>query len=555
MLRSFAAVLVLAVGLAGCQTQQSESAHRTPDGSAPLFEGLGSHTRKITTRSTLAQRYFNQGLTLAYAFNHDEAIRSFTQATRHDPDCAMAWWGIALCHGPHINNAAMTPEASAAAWAALEKAMACAPAASDREQALITALSRRYANPTPDDRIPLDRAYADAMRRVRNAYPDDADIGCLFAESMMDLRPWDLWTSDGQPQPGTADTLAALERVLAIDPQHPGANHLYIHAVEASPDPTRGVRSAHRLRTLVPASGHLVHMPAHIDVRVGEWEQASECNRRAIVADANYRRVVPNQGFYRLYMAHNHHFLAFACMMQGRSEEALSAARDMMAGIPPEAIQNQGAMLDPYTAIVTEVQMRFGQWDAILKEPQPPEQLPITRAMWRFARAVAYASKHDLDAARSEQQAFRDAVAAVPADAMMAINKADAVLSIADNMLEGEIAYAEGRVDAAVAKLREAVAIEDTLRYMEPPDWIQPVRHPLGAMLLEAGRYEEAEAVYRADLVRWPENGWSLYGLAKSLRAQGKATEAEQVDRRFRKTWARADTTIGASCLCVQPKS
>jgi tetratricopeptide (TPR) repeat protein len=537
--------------LAGCQSAHQAEVHESK---APLFTGMGSHKRAVTTSSPQAQRYFDQGLTLAFAFNHDEAIRSFTQAATIDPDCAMAWWGISLCHGPHINNPAMSAEASAAAWQALERAEALAPNASPPERALIEALSHRYAEPAPTDRHELDRAYADAMRTVWATYPDDADIGCLFAESMMDLRPWDLWTKDGQPQPGTEETLAALERVMVIDPSHPGANHLYIHAVEASPHPERAVTASNRLRTLVPASGHLVHMPAHIDVRVGEWEQASESNRRAIVADANYRRIVPKQGFYRLYMAHNHHFLAFACMMQGRQTEALAAARDMMAGIPPEAIEKQGTMLDPYTAIVTETLMRFGQWDQILKEPEPASTLPISRALWRFARAVAYASKGDIPAARSEQRMFREAVAAVPTDAHMAINPAHKVLSIAEDMLEGEIAYREGHIDAAVKSLREAIAIEDDLQYMEPPDWIQPVRHPLGAILLEAGRYQEAEVVYREDLKRWPENGWSLYGLSKSLRAQGKAAEAAEVDVRFRRVWAKADTPIGSSCLCVPPR-
>lgn len=560
MKTTHAALLVIAAVLSGgcagsarperAQTSQAPARSVTP----PLFEGLGRHHRAISTGSTQAQRYFDQGLTLAYAFNHDEAIRSFTEAARLDPQCAMAWWGIALCNGPHINNPAMDEQRSAAAWAAVEKARSI-HAGTDVERRLIQAVAARYSPDPQAPRAPLDQAYAAAMRDLWRDFPNDADIGCLFAESMMDLRPWDLWTLDGRAQEGTPEILATLERVLQLDPMHPGANHLYIHAVEASPHPERAVAAADRLRTLAPGAGHLVHMPAHIDVRTGKWAAAAEANRRAIKADQAYRRVSPRQGFYHVYMAHNHHFLAYACMMEGRRDEALAAARAMVAGIPEEFLSENGALVDPYTPIVVETMVRFGMWDRILREPAPPESLPITRAFWRFSRAVALAAKSQVSQAREEQALFREQVASLPGDAMMAINKASVALSIADDMLEGEIAYREGRIDDAVASLRRAVATEDGLKYMEPPDWIQPVRHPLGAILLDAGRAAEAEQVYRDDLARWPENGWSLYGLSRALRAQGKLTEADAVEQRFARAWARADVKINASCLCVRPKS
>ena len=542
-------------GLVGCQAGEVRTAAGSEGKSAaPLFRNLGHHHRAIGTHSKQAQRYFDQGLTLAYAFNHDEAIRSFTEAARLDPTCAMAWWGIALCNGPHINNPMMDAAHSNAAWAALNKARELAATAQPVEQALIAALAARYAETPPENRRSLDEAYAAAMRGVYQAYPDDSDVGTLFAEALMDLRPWDLWSQSGEPRPETNEVLAALEGVLRRDPNNPGANHLYIHAVEASPRPHRANAAADRLRDLVPGAGHLVHIPSHIDVRTGRWMQAAVQNEKAIVADTAYRRVSPRQGFYHVYMAHNHHFLAYASMMEGRYAVAIKAAREMIAGVPPAFIETQGPLVDPYMAIVYDVQKRFGKWDDILKEPAPPAGLPITAAMWRFTRAIALAAQGEIAAAEKERAEFKTAVAKVPAGAMMAINPAQKVLAIADKMLDGEIAYRRGDSDAAITLLRDAVQVEDSLRYMEPPEWIQPVRHTLGAFLLDAGRAAEAERVYREDLARWPENGWSLQGLAASLKAQGKTTEAEVAERKFRRAWARADTPIGTTCLCVKAK-
>ncbi len=536
----------------GCQSARRAD---TPKGATvPLFEGMGSHGRTVTTFSPLAQKYFDQGLVWTFAFNHDEAIRSFEQATRYDPDCAMAYWGISLCNGPHINNPAMPPERSQAAWSALQLAISRKAKATAVECDLIDALSKRYAASPPNDRKSLDEAYAAAMREVWKKYPNDADLAVLFAESMMDLRPWDLWTHDGKPQPGTQEIVATLETALRLQPDHPGALHLHIHAVEASPNPGQATASGDRLRQLVPASGHLVHMPTHIDVLTGRWKEASDYNVQAIEADRRYRAISPRQEFYRFYMAHNHHMLTFAAMMEGRGDVAIRSAREMIAGVPEEYARRNSALIDAIAAAPFETLMRFGRWDAILKEPAPPSYLPITTALWRFSRGIAFAAKNQISDAENERTLFNQAVAAVPKDAMMAINPAEKVLQIASHVLDGEVAFRKGESDSAVASLRQAIVIEDNLRYMEPPEWILPVRHTLGAFLTANARYEEAEKVYREDLAEWPDNGWSLYGLAQCLRARGAATEAEQVDRKFQKVWSRADTRIGSSCMCVPGK-
>lgn len=522
---------------------------------APLLVGITVHRRPVTTDSEPARRYFQQGLNLMYAFNHDEAIRSFQQATRFDSKCAMAWWGIALANGPHINNPVMDEPRSIAAWKALEKARANSGGGTPVEQSLINALAQRYAaNPAENiaQREALNKAYAEAMQRVRAEYPDDTDVAVLCAEALMDLRPWDLWSHEGEPRPETPQVLALLEGVFVKQPNHPGANHLYIHAVEASRNPEKAVAAANRLRTLMPGSGHMVHMPAHIDVRTGRWSQAADQNARAIQVDAAYRKASPQQGFYRLYMLHNHHFLSYAAMMEGRKQVALRAARDMLSSIPSEFLDHSAALADPYLSIEYQVLIRFGGWDELLALPAPREDLPITTAMWRFGLATALAAKGDVAAAEREQVRFRGAVEAVPEDAMGAVNPARDILKVGEHTLAGEIAFQQGDVDAAVAELNKAISAEAGLRYMEPPEWIQPVRHSLGAVLVAAKRWKEAEQVYRADLAQWPENGWSLFGLAQCLEAQGDAAEAKKVTVRFRDAWARADTQIESTCLCVR---
>lgn len=554
-------VALLSGGMSGtsgfCQEARPQPGTASPETPAnaqtPLFAGITVHRRTIRTESPEAQRYFDQGLNWSYAFNHDEAIRSFEQAARYDPNCAMAWWGIALCHGPHINNPVMDERSSAAAWQAISKAVSLSDRGSPVEHALIEALATRYvAQPEQNirEREMLNRRYAEAMRAVHEKYPDDTDAAVLFAESMMDLRPWDLWSDEGEARPETPGVLAVLETTLARQPDHPGANHLYIHAIEASPRPGKGAAAADRLRTLMPGSGHMVHMPAHIDVKTGKWSLAAEQNERAIKVDVNYRRASPRQAFYHVYMVHNPHFLAFVCMMEGRQKRAIQAAREMIDSIPAEFLDQSPALADPFMAIEYQVVVRFGRWQDVLALPPPRKDLPIATAMWRFSRATALAAQGSLVAAEKEQALFRDAVAAVPEGASGAINPAHAILRVGEHTLAGELAFQKGELDRAVAELNKGVAAETALLYMEPPEWIQPVRHSLGAVLMSAKRWDEAAKVYRADLAEWPENGWSLYGLSQCLRALDDAS-ADAVEQRFRAAWSRSDTEIQATCFCV----
>ncbi|HVK17443.1 MAG TPA: hypothetical protein VM533_10875 [Fimbriiglobus sp.] len=518
----------------------------------PLFDGLGKHTRTVTTTSPDAQKYFNQGLNFLFAFNHDEAIRAFRHAAALDPDCAMAHWGVAIACGPHINKPAVPEERAKAARVAIEQARAKAKTCPEADRALIEAQAARYADPPPADRRPLDEAYAKAMKAAWERFPTDADIGALFAESLMDLRPWDLWSADGQPRPETPEIVATLEVVQKLNPDHPLALHLYIHAVEASPEPGKADAAANRLRHLLPGLGHMVHMPSHIDIRRGRWQEAIEANQRATAADRKYAEAVPGQGFYRLYMAHNHHMLTFAAMMRGESELALRTIREMLAGVPKEwvAVPENAAIADGFLAAPLEVMMRFGRWDDILKEPEPPELFPIARALRHHARGVAHAAKGEPGQARESQKAFRAAAVKTPKEATFGNNTAADLFAVADPMLEGEILVAEGKTAEAVTALRRAVTKEDALRYDEPPDWVVPVRHALGVTLLRCGKPSEAEAVYREDLRKWPANGWSLFGLARSLEAQGKAKEADEVRGQFREAWKRADVELSSSCFC-----
>ena len=528
----------------------SRSVGATGQEAVPLFDGLGGFSRKVTTGSPEAQRYFDQGLAFMYAFNHDEAIRAFRRAGELDPKCAMAFWGVAIANGPHINNPVVPEDRAKAAWKALGEAKALAPGASPVEQSLIQALAARYADPQPEDRKPLEQAYADAMRRTWAAYPKDADVGALFAESLADLRPWDLWTPDGKPQPGTEELVATLESVLALDPKHPLGNHLMIHAVEASPHPEKADRAADTLRDRQPALGHMVHMPSHVDVRRGRWQEAIDANAKAMEADRRYTARSPEQGFYRLYMAHNHHMLTYAAMMTGQSALALKTIRAMVADIPLEFFE-KNPFADGFMAMPLEVMMRFGRWDEILAEPAFPGFVPISGALQHYARAVAYAAKDDVPAALAEQSAFLEARARVPKEAFFGNNTAADVLDVAESFMRGEILFRSGKIDEGLASLREAAAREDKLRYDEPPDWIQPVRHALGAALLQAGRFAEAEAVFREDLAKLPGNGWGLYGLARSLQLQKKTAEGEAAERQFDTVWKQADVKIKSACLCL----
>lgn len=519
----------------------------------PRFDGLGKHTRAVATSKPDAQKYFDQGLNFMFAFNHDEAVRAFRRAAEIDPDCAMAYWGLALASGVNYNNPSFPPEKAKEAYDAARTAREKAKGESEANRALIGALTHRYADPLPKDIKPLEKAYSDAMKAAREKFPADADVGALYAESLMNLRPWELWTADGKPAHETPEILRTLEAVRKLDRDHPLANHLYIHACEASPEPGRADDAADRLRGAQPALGHLLHMPSHIDIRRGRWQEAVEANRLAIAADRAYQKTVPEQGFYRLYMAHNFHMLAFAAMMQGQSEVATKYIREMIADVPKEwlASKDNSAIADGFAAMPLEVLKRFGKWDDILKEPEFPEVFPIARALRHYVRGVAFAAKGQVADARAEQKAFRGAAKKAPADARFGNNTAADVFAVAEDMLEGEILLRENKLKGAIAALTAAVEKEDKMRYSEPPDWFVPTRHALGAVVLRDKQAVVAEAVYREDLRRWPDNGWSLHGLASSLEAQGKKDEAAKVRARFAEVWKRADVKIPSSCFCV----
>ncbi len=521
--------------------------HKAAARAVPLFSGMGSHHFAISTRSTLAQRYFNQGLVLLYAFNHAEAIRSFAEAARLDPTCAMAHWGVALAFGPNI-NAAMDAAAVPQAMAALDQALAHADRASKKEQALIGALAARYSKDPAADRKALDRAYANAMREVAKRYAKDADVVTLFAESLMDTMPWAYWTKEGKAKPETIEILAALESVLTRHPNHPGANHYYIHAVEASPNPERGVASADRLRDLVPGAGHLVHMPAHIYLRVGRYHDATLANEKAIEADKVYKTQCHALGLYPIaYVPHNQHFLWASATMEGNSKKAMAAAARMAEQIEHKLLRQPGyGTLQHYLITPLYAKVRFAKWDEILQTPAPDADLLYPTGVWQYARGLALAKTGHIAEAENAL-ANLTAVAADPALESVTIwdiNTTANLMKVAKAELAGEIAAARGAMTDAIAHLQTAIERQDELTYDEPPPWHYPVRQKLAAVLLKAGRAADAERVYREDLRRNPENGWSLHGLTTSLQAQGKTAEAAATRQRFAKAWAHADVNL-----------
>jgi tetratricopeptide (TPR) repeat protein len=517
----------------------------------PHFVGLGNYSRKVTTASPAAQQYFDQGLIFVYGFNYDEAVRSFQAAAENDPGCAMAYWGIALANGPHINRLEVTAAQAHAACQALKKARDLASNATAVEQALIKALGTRYTDPEPADRKSLDRMYAAAMREVRLAYPEDADVGALGAEALIDLRPWDQWKRDGKEQPGTAEILEVLAKVLSRSPEHPLALHMLIHALETSPHPEQADSAADRLRDLVPGVDHLVHMPSHIDVRRGRWQQAVEANEKAVAVENAFWKTTTLRNAYSQARAHNRHMLAFAAMMQGQSSKADGAVQELISEIPESFLVAYSDKVDGFFSMPYEIHLRFGRWDAMLAEPPPRDVFPLTTALWHYARGVAYAAKKQVDAAKEEQRAFAKARKNVPENIHFRRTRAVELLGIAEKMLAGEILYREGRVNDAIGALQEAVRREDAMPYSEPPNWFLPVRHALGATLMDAGRFAEAEKVYRADLDRYPENGWSLFGLERSLQQQHKQPEALAVSARFERAWRQADIRLRSSCFCL----
>ena len=536
----FAAAILIATVAHGAVSESTAAPSSNRSGMVPLYADLGSHHKRISTKVSAAQQYFDQGLRLVYGFNHAEAIRSFSHAAALDPTCAMCYWGIALAHGPHV-NAPMDRTSGVSAYQAVQKALSLLSHATAHERAYIEALAQRYEADPPTDRARLDAMYSQAMKNVADSNPNDLDAATLYAESLMDLRPWNYWHPDGTPYPGTTDIVRQLVRVLARNPNHPGACHYYIHAVEAV-DPKTAVLCAERLARLMPGEGHMVHMPAHIYIRVGRWNDAVQANQHAIHSDEMFIEGQHPTGVYPLaYYPHNIHFLAFASTMAGRSAQAIEASSTLTSKVNLDAARQVGMLQEmlPYHALTLTT---FGKWDEVLAEFLPPEDIRFSYAMAYYARGVAHAAKGEWAEA---QEALDKVTASALATAEGAEGKT--ALSIAVHALSGEIATRRGDLDAGINHFRDATKIEDAGLYFEPPKWYYPIRHSLGAALVKAGHHAEAEKVYREDLRRFPENGWSLFGLAQALQAQGKKKEAAAVRARFSRAWAGTDVTLLAS--------
>ena len=532
-------------------TTEATGAPALPVG-ATLLPGLGNHYFKITTASPEAQRWFNQGLMLTYGFNHDAAERSFLKAMELDPDCAMCWWGAALVLGPHVNSG-MDPANNAKAWSWVQKARELGVKASERERAYIEALTARYAQSPPANRKPLDQAYADATGALMKQLPDDLDAATFHAEALMDLQPWDYYDGNFQPKGNTAELVRVLESVMARNPDHAGALHLYVHAVEASADPQRGVAAADRLRDLIPGSGHLVHMPAHIYGRVGRWHDAVLANQKAIESDNTYLALCrPAPGVYPLgYVPHNHHFLWFAATMEGDSATALAAAASTATRTnDPQLIRTPGFEAMQYYALTPLfADVRFGRWDQLAAMPKPADDLPYMVALWHYAQGMVSVRQGRMEQARAHHTALASATADPNIEKMKVWDRYSLMHSvkIAERSLAAELALAGKDHATAIAALIEATAVEDAIPYDEPPGWHAPVRQSLGAALLAAAKAADAELVYREELRRNPGNGWSLLGLSQALRAQKKSGEADAAEAQFRQAWTHADIQLSSS--------
>ena len=542
MTRRLSSCVVLCLSLS---VLESAGAGEQAANRVPLFENLGTLHHPITTHSKDAQRYFDQGLRLVYGFNHEEAVRAFEQAAKLDPSAAMAYWGIALALGPNI-NAAMDKTDERRAWEALQKARSYSAHVTLAEQAYITAIGKRHTLKGPTRAI-LDKAYADAMRVLWKQFPEDPDAGVLFAEALMDLHPWDFWTVHGKPKSGTEELVTTLETVLARVPNHPGACHYYIHAMEASLTPERALGCAERLPALMPGAGHLVHMPAHIHMRLGRYHEAAEDNAQAAEIDRRYlagRASLGDEadGYYR----HNLHFLWASLIMEGRSVEAMKVARQLMGTIRETEIR-QDVSKDLYRPVPLWSMIRFGQWDALLQELPPPNTFRLKQAIWRLGRGMALMASGRGPGAEGEHVALAALAKRFVRHQTSEERTERALIQIAERLLAGEIAVHHKHYDAAITALREAIKLEDALPYSEPSFWPLPVRHYLGLVLQKAGQAQEAETVYRADLIKNPHNGWAEYGLMQSLRAQRKDREANEVEQQWKRAWAHADVNLVAS--------
>ncbi len=518
---------------------------------APILEGMGAHGFALSAGSDTANQFFNQALALTYGFNHLEAGRSYQQVAALEPNAAIAHWGQALVLGPNINGA-MESASVKPAFDAIQKALALQAHASDKEKGLIQALSTRYSrDESLADRSTLDEAYAQSMRTLVARYPEDPNIRTLLAEALMVIHAWDYWMGDGRPKEWTPEILEVLETGLERHPKHAGLIHYYIHAVEASKDPGRALAGADMLRNLVPGAGHLVHMPSHIYIRTGRYQDGVEANEKAIVVDNNYIAQCRQQGIYPVaYVPHNRHFLWAMASMQGNSKKAIAAAEHMAQHIDVQLMRESGyGTLQHYWVTPSYAHVRFGQWDKVLETVKPDSDLIYPLGVWHYARGIALTAKGELESAQEELKQLQTIAAneALKNVTVWEINNAYDVMTIASLVLHGELSAKAQRFDEAIVALRKAAALEDSLNYNEPSDWHYPVRQSLGAVLLEAKNFAEAEKAYREDLEVFPENGWSLYGLSLALRGQGKETEADAVHERFKSAWTRADISLSSS--------
>jgi tetratricopeptide (TPR) repeat protein len=510
-----------------------------------LMPGLGQHHHAISTKNAEAQRFFDQGLTLVFAFNHEEAVRAFRRASELDPQSAMAHWGVALALGPCI-NLDVDPPHEKAAYEAVQKALSLAPGATERERDYIHALAKRYSSDPKADLRKLDAGYASAMRALSKRYPDDLDAATLYAESLMDLHPWKLWSLDGHPTEGTEEILAVLESVLRRDPNHLGANHYYVHATEASPHPEWALASARRLETLAPAAGHLVHMPAHTYMRVGDYSAAAHSNAVAADVDRKYLRESGTTGsmYDMMYYCHNLHFLAASYSMQGDFSHAKQAADELVTHVAP--MLHDMPVAEVYVPYPIFVLVRFHRWDEVLKLPPPNPSLSMTTAFWHFARGTAFAARGQIAMADAERKLLDTARKETPADLEFSFffNKAQTFLDLAESILDARIATAKSEREQAIKDWEKAVGIEDRLNYGEPPEWFYPVRESLGGALMLNGEAERAEVVFRADLEQYPRNPRSLFGLVKSLEAQKKSANVGEVRKEFEVAWKNAEVPL-----------
>jgi tetratricopeptide (TPR) repeat protein len=515
---------------------------------AELLDGLGNHVHPIATRSAEAQRFFNQGITLIFGFNHDEAARLFARAAELDPQSPMPHWGIALALGPNYNLPPM-PDREAKAWQAIEKAVELSRHSPADERAYVEALLKRYSKDPAEDRKRLGVAYKDAMKQVSLAYPDDLDAATLYAESLMNLRPWALWTAGGEPAEDTLEILRILESVLRRDPNHPGANHYYIHAVEASKNPERALPSAMRLGSIVPAAGHLVHMPSHIYLRVGDFETSADVNKTASEVDRRYiERSGETKGFYSvMYYSHNLHFVSYVRMMQGNFAESLDYARKLRNNV--DGAVDAMPMLASYAAFEWLILTRFNKWNEMLAQPEPKVKNGFVNAMYRYSRALAFAGLGRINEAQVERDRMVEIAGTVPADEALMNNSARAVLEIGVLEVEAKLARAMNDASAEIEHLKRAIALQDKLNYMEPPEWHYPIREALGGALLRSGKAAEAETVFREDLEKNPRNGRSLFGLLEALKMQGKSVGVEWVKKEFAEAWMYAPVALKISDL------